>query len=91
VCAVCITQQKALSERERVREREDFSRNPKYTSSKKRKGKEKRRKKEGLLEAPPEKRRTLSFCENRVLSFLTKEEEGRERARTHTERECVCE
>ena len=62
-----------------------------YSKQKKKERKEKRRKKEGLFFGAPRQRREELFPFNRfVLSFLTKEEEGRARdTHTHTERECV--
>ena len=58
-----------------------------YIKQKKKERKEE--KKRGFL-GPRQRREEFPFV-NRVLSFLTKEEEGRARARTQTERVCVSE
>ena len=62
-------------------------------SKQKKKGKKRGEKKRGFFWGPPRQRREelFPFVNRFVLSFLTKEEEGRARARTHTQRECVSE
>ena len=64
-----------------------------YSKQKKKKGKKRGEKKRGFFLGPPRQRREelFPFVNRFVLSFLTKEEEGRARARTHTHRECVSE
>jgi len=59
----------------------------------KKKRKEKRRKKEGLFfgALPPEKRRTLSFCESLCVVLFNERRRGTSaRADTHTHTQSVC-
>ena len=65
-----------------------------YSKQKKKERKEKRRKKEGLFfgALPPEKRRTLSFCESLCVVLFNERRRGTSaRSDTHTQRECVSE
>ena len=81
--------------RERERETERiFLETLNVQQAKKKERKEKRRKKEGLFfgALPPEKRRTLSFCESLCVVLFNERRRGTSaRADTHTHRECVSE
>ena len=64
-----------------------------YSKQKKRKERKEEKKRGAFFWGPPRQRREelFPFVNRFVLSFLTKEEEGRARARTHTQRVCVSE
>ena len=57
----------------------------------KKKGKKRGEKKRGFWGPRQRREELFPFVNRFVLSFLTKEEEGRARARTHTQRVCVSE